>query len=165
MTDNAVRVASSSDSRFAKVPAVTLGFWIIKIAATTLGETGGDTVSMTMNLGYLIGTAIFFSILIVMVGLQIAAKKFPPLSLLGNHRRVHDMWHDARRFRRSFARDWISGRVTAAVHLCVDKSRRLVLGGGNSFGSDGQHTACRSVLLAHHHFFPDARHGAWRLGG
>lgn len=42
-----------------KVPAVTLGFWVIKIAATTLGETAGDTVSMTLNLGYLIGTAIF----------------------------------------------------------------------------------------------------------
>ena len=61
-----------------KVPAVTLGFWIIKIAATTLGETGGDTVSMTMDLGYLIGTAIFLSILVVLVVIQIAAKKFHP---------------------------------------------------------------------------------------
>ena len=63
---------------FAKVPAVTLGFWIIEIAATTLGDTGGDTVTMTMNLGYLVGTAIFFSILIVTVALQIAPKKFHP---------------------------------------------------------------------------------------
>ena len=62
-----------------KVPAVTLGFWIIKIAATTLGETGGDTVTMTMNLGYLTGTAIFLSLLIVLVIAQIAAKKFHPL--------------------------------------------------------------------------------------
>src|ERR1700684_1503953 len=61
-----------------KVPAVTLGFWVIKIAATTLGETGGDTVTMTMNLGYLTGTLIFLSALAVLVGLQIAAKKFPP---------------------------------------------------------------------------------------
>src|SRR3954469_8346343 len=61
-----------------KVAAVTLTFWIIKILATTLGETGGDTVSMTMNLGYLIGTAIFASALIVFVVLQIAAKKFHP---------------------------------------------------------------------------------------
>ena len=44
-----------------KVPAVTLGFWIIKIAATTLGETGGDTVTMTLNWGYLAGTALFFA--------------------------------------------------------------------------------------------------------
>jgi len=42
-----------------KVPEVTLLFWIIKIAATTLGETGGDMVSMSMNLGYLVGTGIF----------------------------------------------------------------------------------------------------------
>lgn len=61
-----------------KVPAVTLGFWIIKIAATTLGETGGDTVTMTMNLGYLVGTAIFLGILIVLVIGQIAAKEFRP---------------------------------------------------------------------------------------
>lgn len=62
-----------------KVPAVTLGFWVIKILATTLGETGGDTVSMTMNLGYLIGTAIFLAALVLFVVLQIAAKKFHPL--------------------------------------------------------------------------------------
>lgn len=61
-----------------KVPAVTLGFWIIKIAATTLGETGGDTVSMTMNLGYLTGTAIFLTALAVLVVVQIRAKKFHP---------------------------------------------------------------------------------------
>ena len=62
-----------------KVPAVTLGFWIIKILATTLGETGGDTVTMTMNLGYLVGTAIFLGLLVVLVIVQIAAKKFHPL--------------------------------------------------------------------------------------
>jgi len=63
----------------AKVPAVTLGFWIIKILATTLGETGGDTVTMTMNLGYLTGTFIFLSALIVLVIVQIRAKHFYPL--------------------------------------------------------------------------------------
>jgi uncharacterized membrane-anchored protein len=61
-----------------KVPEVTLGFWIVKIAATTLGETGGDTVTMTMDLGYLAGTAIFLTVLVVLVGLQIAANKFHP---------------------------------------------------------------------------------------
>jgi uncharacterized membrane-anchored protein len=61
-----------------KVPEVTLGFWIIKILATTLGETGGDTVTMTMDLGYLTGTAIFLSALVVLVAIQIAAKKFHP---------------------------------------------------------------------------------------
>jgi uncharacterized membrane-anchored protein len=63
-----------------KVPAVTLGFWIIKILATTLGETAGDTVTMSMNLGYLTGTAIFLSAFIVLVIFQIRARRFnPPL--------------------------------------------------------------------------------------
>jgi uncharacterized membrane-anchored protein len=61
-----------------KIPEVTLVFWIIKIAATTLGETGGDTVTMTLNWGYLLGTALFLSLLVVFVILQIAAKKFHP---------------------------------------------------------------------------------------
>ena len=65
-------------STLSKVPAVTLGFWIIKILATTLGETGGDTVTMTMNLGYLTGTFIFAGLLVVLVIAQIAAKKFQP---------------------------------------------------------------------------------------
>lgn len=59
-----------------KVPEVTLGFWAIKILATTLGETGGDTVTMTMHLGYLAGTAIFASILAVLVIVQIKASRF-----------------------------------------------------------------------------------------
>jgi uncharacterized membrane-anchored protein len=74
----------------AKVPAVTLGFWIIKILATTLGETGGDTVSMSwlgettpdagavgVN-GYLVGTAIFGVVLLVLVWLQVRAMQFNP---------------------------------------------------------------------------------------
>jgi uncharacterized membrane-anchored protein len=67
-----------SEDYASKVPEVTLGFWIIKILATTLGETGGDTATMTMDLGYLTGTAIFLSALVVLVGIQIAAKKFHP---------------------------------------------------------------------------------------
>jgi uncharacterized membrane-anchored protein len=68
-----------AQATLSKVPAVTLGFWIIKILATTLGETGGDTVTMTMGLGYLVGTAIFLTPLIVLVAFQIAAKRFHPL--------------------------------------------------------------------------------------
>lgn len=68
----------NAESTLSKVPAVTLGFWIIKIFATTLGETGGDTVSMTMNLGYLAGTAIFLVALILLVVFQIRAKAFHP---------------------------------------------------------------------------------------
>src|SRR6202048_2992072 len=63
---------------FNKVPEVTLAFWIIKISATTLGETGGDTVTMTLDWGYLAGTALFFAALVLLVSLQIVAKKFHP---------------------------------------------------------------------------------------
>ncbi len=63
-----------------KVPEITLAFWVIKIAATTLGETGGDAVSMTLNLGYLLSTALFAALFLVLVAAQIRAKAFhPPL--------------------------------------------------------------------------------------
>jgi uncharacterized membrane-anchored protein len=61
-----------------KVPEVTLAFWLIKILATTLGETAGDAVSMSMNLGYAISSLIFIGIFVVAVGAQIAAKAFHP---------------------------------------------------------------------------------------
>ena len=64
---------------FSKVPEVTLIFWILKILATTLGETGGDAVSMSMNLGYLVGTGIFAVIFLAAVGVQVSAKKFHPV--------------------------------------------------------------------------------------
>ena len=64
---------------FSKVPEVTLIFWIIKVLATTLGETGGDAVSMSMDLGYLVSTGIFAAIFAVAVTVQIAAKKFNPI--------------------------------------------------------------------------------------
>ena len=72
---------------FTKVPAVTLGFWIVKILATTLGETGGDTVTMSwlgettdhpVPNGYLIGTAIFGVLLVLLVWAQIKARRFNP---------------------------------------------------------------------------------------
>jgi uncharacterized membrane-anchored protein len=62
-----------------KVPEVTIVFWIIKIAATTLGETAGDTVTMTLNWGYLAGTALFLSLLVLLVLAQILAKEFHPV--------------------------------------------------------------------------------------
>ena len=62
-----------------KVPEVTLLFWIIKIAATTLGETGGDAVPMSMNFGYLVGTAIFAAVFAVAVLAQIKSRRFQPV--------------------------------------------------------------------------------------
>jgi len=71
--------ATGADDAWSKVPEVTLVFWILKVLATTLGETGGDAVSMSMNLGYLVGTAIFAVVFVVAVGVQIAAKRFHPV--------------------------------------------------------------------------------------
>ena len=74
-----MNTTTRSTATLNKVPAVTLGFWVIKILATTLGETAGDTVTMTMNWGYLAGTALFFSVLLVLIAMQIFAKSFRPL--------------------------------------------------------------------------------------
>lgn len=75
MKDDMRKLAATAVS---KVPQVTIGFWIIKIAATTLGETGGDWVSMSLKLGYLFGSAIFAVIFIGLVSAQIKAEKFHP---------------------------------------------------------------------------------------
>lgn len=68
-----------NEERLSKVPEITLLFWVIKIAATTLGETGGDAVSMSMNLGYLVGTAIFAVFFLIAVVFQMRARRFHPL--------------------------------------------------------------------------------------
>src|ERR1700710_1033003 len=70
--------ASAPQTANISLPAVTLGFWVIKVLATTLGETGGDAVTMSLNLGYLIGTAIFAAILLVAVSVQIRSSRFHP---------------------------------------------------------------------------------------
>lgn len=69
---------SAVEQRASKVPEVTLVFWVIKVAATTLGETGGDTVTMTLDWGYLAGTAIVLLLLVALIAIQIAAQKFHP---------------------------------------------------------------------------------------
>jgi uncharacterized membrane-anchored protein len=73
LSDNGAKVSAIS-----KVPEITLIFWIIKILATTLGEIGGDAVTMSMNLGYLVGTAIFSVVFAIAVVAQIRAKRFSP---------------------------------------------------------------------------------------
>lgn len=69
----------TTENALAKVPEVTLGFWIIKIVATTLGETGGDAVSMSMHMGYLVATGVFAAIFLAAVLAQVRAKGFHPL--------------------------------------------------------------------------------------
>jgi hypothetical protein len=67
---------TETNEAFSKVPEVTLLFWIIKILATTLGETGGDALSMSMNFGYLVSTVIFALIFVVAVVIRVRAENF-----------------------------------------------------------------------------------------
>jgi uncharacterized membrane-anchored protein len=71
-------MSENTRNNLSKVPAVTLTFWVVKILATTLGETGGDAVSMSMNLGYVIASIIFLGIFAAVVAAQIAANSFYP---------------------------------------------------------------------------------------
>lgn len=72
-----------TDDGMSKVPAVTLAFWVIKVIATTLGETGGDAVSMTLNWGYALSSALFIAVFVVAVAAQIAARRFHPFLYWG----------------------------------------------------------------------------------
>src|SRR5262249_32641256 len=73
-SDRATRAESAAN----KLPQITAAFWIMKITATTLGETGGDWLSMTMNLGYLMSTLIFFGLFVIALGSQLLSKKHYP---------------------------------------------------------------------------------------
>lgn len=76
--DKNASVDTAPHSAASKVPKIALAFWIIKIAATTLGETGGDALSMTLKLGYLVSTAIFMACFLVALAAQVRAKAFHP---------------------------------------------------------------------------------------
>lgn len=76
MTAMGERQDPGTSHRLSKVPAVTFAFWLIKICATTLGETGGDALSMSLKLGYAVSTAIFFAIFLIVVTAQIRAPAF-----------------------------------------------------------------------------------------
>ena len=84
---SASRAASSNEvlngGTLSKVPEVAIGFWVIKIAATTLGETGGDALSMGLGLGYLTSTLIFFGLFLVLVLAQIRSRRFHPFLYWG----------------------------------------------------------------------------------
>ena len=156
MTDAVARAAS-------KVPEVTLVFWIIKIAATTLGETGGDTVTMTLNWGYLLGSALFLALLVVLVICQIAAKKFHRFLYWATI--VASTTAGTTMADLSVARHRLCRRVIAVVRLRHRYARRVVLVAGVHIGRHRHHAEGRSILLGRHHFLADAWDGAGRLDG
>lgn len=74
------QISDAAERIGSKVPPVTLAFWIVKILATTVGETGGDALSMTLKLGYLVSTAIFLAFFVVTVSVQIGSRRYHPVS-------------------------------------------------------------------------------------
>lgn len=79
MTDTPTRVDTSEHYAWSKVPQVTIAFWIVKIFATTVGETGGDALSMTLNLGYAISTLIFLAFFLVTLAAQVRSDRYHPV--------------------------------------------------------------------------------------
>ena len=156
---------TSETGALSKVPEVTLVFWIIKIAATTLGETGGDTVTMTLNWGYLAGTALFLGLLIVLVIAQILAKRFHPFLYWATIVASTTFGTTMADFAdRSLGIGYTGGSTLLFVSLVA------VLGlwywsRGHHLGEHREHAQGRSVLLGGHHLLADARHRARRLGG
>lgn len=72
-------VARTRRNLLSKVPQVALAFWIVKILATTLGETGGDSLSMTLQLGYAVSSLIFLGFFLVTLAAQVASKRYHPV--------------------------------------------------------------------------------------
>ena len=114
-----------------KVAAVTLGFWIIKILCTTLGETGGDAVTMTMNLGYLVGTAIFLSLLVALIVIQTKSETISSSSLLGNNYSFYNGWYDNGRLLRPFPWYRVYGWFTYTPCLCARNTCCMEMGSRN----------------------------------
>jgi uncharacterized membrane-anchored protein len=151
-----------------KVPAVTLTFWIIKILATTLGETGGDSVTMTWlgettpqanPNGYLIGTAIFVAALVVFVILQIVAKKFHPLLFWATIVASTTAGTTLADFAdRSLGIGYVGGSLLLLTLGLVSLG---ISGRRHCLGADRQHATSRMVLLDHDHLFANAGHCAW----
>ena len=153
-----------------KVPAVTFGFWIIKILATTLGETGGDSVTMSwlgettahpVPNGYLIGTAIFGLLLIVLVWAQIAARKFNPwlywVTIVASTTCGTTLADFADR---SLGIGYPGGSLLLLA--CVlGVVVRLVPDAGDGRRQHRFQTARRNVLLDNDHLLADFGHGAW----
>jgi len=130
-------VDTTGDNRLSKVPEVTIGFWIVKILCTTLGETGGDAVTMSMNLGYLVGTLIFAAVFSCRRCRTNQGKAIPSVCLLDNNYCHHYGWNHNGRLCRPLSRHRLYGRKSCLCLGCC--WRRLACGTGHS-------DPCRSRL-------------------
>ena len=152
-----------SKQALTKVPAVTLGFWVIKILATTLGETGGDTVTMTLNWGYVAGVALFGIALVALVAAQILAKRFHAALYWATIVASTTFGTTLADFAdRSLGIGYTGGSLLLLGCLLGDAGT-LALVGGNSSCQYCFHAKSRGVLLGNHHVFADVGHRARRL--
>jgi hypothetical protein len=132
-------MTDSEHMALSKVPAITLGFWIIKILATTFGETAGDMVSMTMDLGYLTSTIGFLALLIALASWQIAAKQFHPM-----------LYWAKSSHRQRLAQRWLilqHGRLALAM-LAAHYYWRVVCSGHWQFGNGRQDRLHQTASVA-----------------
>ena len=157
----------------AKVPQVTLLFWIIKILATTLGETGGDAVTMSWlgettaeakGTGYLIGTAIFGVIFVAAVLVQIRAKKFHPFLYWLTIVATTTVGTTLADYCDQIARHRLHRRFDHLTDLRDRLASDLALVDREHLDRNGEHTEGRGVLLGDDHVLADARDGTRRLG-
>jgi len=152
------------EDAWSKVPEVTLIFWIIKIAATTLGETGGDAVSMSMKLGYLVGTLIFAVLFLTAVVAQIKAERFHPFLYWATIVATTTVGTTLADFAdRSLGIGYAGGASLLFVLLMASLAiwyRTLGTVSVDTVSSPKR----RDVLLGHHHVLPDAGYCAGRLG-
>ncbi len=146
----------ATKATLSKVPEVTLGFWIIKIAATTLGETGGDSVTMTLNWGYLAGTAVFLAALIALVGCQMSCEEISPLFILGHDSCLDNVWHNDGRLCRPFFGRRIYGRFNASVPVSDKRACAFGTGLRHHFGKLGEYSQGGGFLLVGDHLITNA---------
>ncbi len=148
---------NSNSAAISKVPEITLAFWVIKILATTLGETGGDAVSMSMELGYLVSTAIFAVIFFVSVSAQIAATSYNPLLYWTTIIATTTVGTTLADFAdRSLGLGYAGGSTLLLALLMAPSCSGI--GCRAASPPAALPPAHRAVLLGHHHVLPDAGH-------
>lgn len=145
-----------------KVPAATFGFWVLKLIATTVGEIGGNLLSMNLGLGYLTATLLLFAVFGSFTALQIRARKFHP-ALLGNDCRLDHGWDHPCRFCRQVPWHRLHRRVAAPFCFGAGIADGLEVGRRHAFVRRDRWAPDRAALLDDNHLFADARHCAWRL--